>query len=510
MKKALISVWNKENVVELAQFLENNEFEIVSTGGTKKILEQNNINVTSISKITGIGSIMDGRVKTLNPKIFGGILADRSNEKHLNDLISIDGVEFDVVIVNFYPFEEQAANKDLDLEKAIEYIDIGGPSMIRAAAKNYKNVIPLCNPSLYSRFIDSYSKHGGIIPNSERVFFASKVFEMTTDYESKIFNYFSKNKDSSLPLNMNINLYQKSILRYGENPHQESGFYIDSLSKNIPWKQHQGKELSYNNYNDLESAFNISNEFSIPSCAIIKHANPCGFGVGDNLREAYRRAVSTDPVSYFGGIVGFNSRIDSKIAEELIEPFLECIIAPDISLKALEIFKSKKNLRVLTLNEKKPFNNLSVKSVAGGFIIQEQDVFIKDFDQFKLVTKKKITQSQKHAMKIGWKIVKYVKSNAIVIANENQVLGIGAGQMSRVDSVKIAIRKAQEAGFLLDNSILASDAFFPFSDSIELAAKNGILAVIQPGGSIKDDAIIEKADELDVAMVMTDERHFYH
>jgi len=510
LKKALISVWNKEGIVELAQFLINNEIEIVSTGGTKKILEQNNIDVTSIAEITDMGSIMDGRVKTLNPKIFGGILADRNNKNHLDDLAAIGGVEFDVVVVNFYPFQEEAANKEIDLEKAIEYIDIGGPSMVRAAAKNYKNVIPLCSPSLYTHFIDLYSKHGGVFSENERTFFASKVFEMTSDYESKIFNYFNRDIESNLPLNMNINLYQKSILRYGENPHQKSGFYINSISKNTPWEQHQGKELSYNNYNDLESAFNISNEFLSPACVIIKHANPCGFGIGNDLEEAYNRAVSTDPVSYFGGIVGFNRRIDSKMAKELVKPFLECIIAPEISPEALEIFKVKKNLRVLTLDNKKSFHNLSVKSVAGGFIIQEQDISMKDFDDFKLVTKKKINQSQKHAMKIGWKIVKYVKSNAIVIANKNQILGIGAGQMSRVDSVKIAIRKAQEAGFLLDNSIIASDAFFPFPDSIELAAENGIFGIIQPGGSIKDDAIIEKADELDITMIMTGERHFYH
>jgi phosphoribosylaminoimidazolecarboxamide formyltransferase/IMP cyclohydrolase len=268
--------------------------------------------------------------------------------------------------------------------------------------------------------------------------------------------------------------------------------------------------LSYNNYNDLESAFNIVNEFSEPACVIIKHANPCGFGIGDDLNIAYNRAVSTDPVSYFGGIVGFNRTIDLELAQELIKPFLECIIAPKISLEALEIFKEKKNLRILTLDDSNAFDNLSIKSSAGGFVIQDKDTTNEEFNNFDIVTEKKVNENQKRAMKIGWKIVKYVKSNAIVIANNQQVLGVGAGQMSRIDSLKIAIRKIKEAGLPLENSVLGSDAFFPFSDSIELAAENGISAVIQPGGSIKDEEVISKADELGMAMAMTGVRHFYH
>ena len=281
------------------------------------------------------------------------------------------------------------------------------------------------------------------------------------------------------------------------------------MTKSI-WKQHQGKALSYNNYNDLESAFCIANEFSEPSCAIIKHANPCGFGIGEDLSIAYERAVSTDPISYFGGIVGFNDVVDANLAKKLIKPFLECIIAPEFSQEALEIFKGKKNLRVLTLENTAAFSNLSIKSAAGGFVVQEIDSVKDDFNSFKLVTKEKNTEKQKQAMKIAWKIVKYVKSNAIVIANENQVIGIGAGQMSRIDSLKIAIRKIKEAGLSLDNAVIGSDAFFPFSDSIDLAYENGITTIIQPGGSIKDDEIIKRADELGVSIVMTGVRHFYH
>ena len=511
IRKALISVWNKEGIIKLANFLINNNIEIISTGGTKKALEENNIKVTSISEITGMDSVMDGRVKTLDTKIFGSILADRGNSNHLEDLDMIGGTQIDVVVVNFYPFEENAVKKNLNLEDSIEYIDIGGPSMLRAAAKNYKDVIPLCDYSLYQNFMDSFSNNNGIIPDEDRIFFAVKVFELTSDYESKIYNHFNKNnEDRILPDRLNISLYKQSELRYGENPHQMAGFYLNQSVDSNLWNQHQGKALSYNNYNDLESAFNIANEFSDPACVIIKHANPCGFGLGDNLNIAFSRAVSTDPISYFGGIVGFNKTIDLELAQELMKPFLECVIAPKISSEALEIFKRKKNLRILTIDNYKIFDSLSIKSSAGGFVIQEKDTTDEEFDDFNVVTVKKVNKKQKRAMKIGWKIVKYVKSNAIVIANKNQVLGIGAGQMSRIDSVKIAIRKIREAGLSMEDTILASDAFFPFSDSVVLAKKNGISAIIQPGGSIKDEEVISKANELDMTMVMTGIRHFYH
>jgi len=511
IKKALLSVWDKEGILDIAKFLETNNIEIISTGGTKKVLEENNIAVTSISDITGIDSIMDGRVKTLHPKIFGGILADRNNPNHLEDLSSIGGVKIDIVIVNFYPFEENAVKKKLDLEKSIEFIDIGGPSMLRAAAKNYKNVIPLCDSNLYEPFMNLFSKNNGFISDKDRTFFAVKVFELTSSYEAQIFNYFNKDESSkTLPSKLNINLYKKSELRYGENSHQKAAFYLKQKTTDNLWTQHQGKDLSYNNYNDLESAFSIVNEFSESACAIIKHANPCGFGIGKNLEIAYERAVSTDPVSYFGGIVGFNKIVDSNLAQKLVKPFLECIIAPGFSDSALEIFKTKKNLRILTLNNSDVFQDLSIKSAAGGFVVQEKDLEFDELDDFNVVTQKKVDKTQNQAMKIAWKIVKYVKSNAIVIANDQQVLGVGAGQMSRIDSLKIALRKVKESGLSLEGSVLGSDAFFPFSDSIELAHENGVCAIIQPGGSIKDHEIISKSDELGVAMIFTGVRHFYH
>ena len=513
IKRALISVWNKENILDLANFFSDNDIEIISTGGTKQTLQENNIAVRSISDITGMNSVMDGRVKTLHPKIFGGILADRNNASHLNDLDSIGAVKIDVVVVNFYPFEQNAIQQNLDLEKSIEFIDIGGPSMMRAAAKNFQHVIPLSNIHLYDPFMDSFNKNKGVIPKKDRLFFATEVFKMTSNYENKIFNYFNKEKqiDSTMPEELNLDLYKKSVLRYGENPHQSSAFYLDKNISDTVWTQHQGKDLSYNNYNDLESAFSIVNEFSEPACAIIKHANPCGFGIGDKLEVAYDRAVSTDPVSYFGGIVGFNKVVDSKLAKKLIQPFLECIIAPGFSDKALEIFKTKKNLRILTLKDVNAFSTLSVKSAAGGFIVQQKDSSFEELNSYDIVTSnKKINKKEKQAMKIAWKIVKYVKSNAIVIANENQVIGVGAGQMSRIDSLKIAIRKINESGLPIENAVIGSDAFFPFSDSIDLAHENSILTIIQPGGSIKDSEVIKRADELGVAMVMTGVRHFYH
>jgi len=512
IKRALLSVWDKEGILELAKFLDANNIEIISTGGTKKVLEENNIKVKSIPEITEMDSVMDGRVKTLHPKIFGGILADRNNPKHLEDLDAIGGVKIDIVVVNFYPFEENAIKENLDLEKAIEFIDIGGPSMVRAAAKNYKSVIPLSSASLYRDFMSSFSINRGVIPDSDRLNFATEVFNMTSDYENKIFNYFNKEDEKVLlPKELNIRLHKSSDLRYGENPHQAAAFYLEHNEKNeTVWRQHQGKDLSYNNYNDLESAFNIVNEFSESACAIIKHANPCGFGVGENLDIAYDRAVSTDPISYFGGIVGFNNIVDSKLAKKLIKPFLECIIAPGFSERALEIFKAKKNLRILTLRKTNAFEGLSIKSAAGGFVVQEKDLVFSELDSFNKVTDKKISKREKQAMKIAWKIVKYVKSNAIVIANDKQVLGVGAGQMSRIDSLKIAIRKIKDVGLSLEGAVLSSDAFFPFSDSIELASENGIAVIIQPGGSIKDDEVISKAKELNVAMIMTGIRHFYH
>jgi phosphoribosylaminoimidazolecarboxamide formyltransferase/IMP cyclohydrolase len=506
LKKALISVWDKNNVVELAKFLINQEFEIISTGGTKKILIENGIKVTSISEVTNFNEIMNGRVKTLHPKIFGGLLADRSNDQHLKDLKSINSSLIDLVVVNLYPFEEMASKKNMSLNKLIEYIDVGGPSMLRAAAKNYKSVITLSNPNMYEDFMIEYSKSKGDISSKKRKEYAKNVFLETSKYDSIIFNEFSKD-DNKMSDSLNINLSKDFDLRYGENPHQLASFYNDKT--NSSFKQLSGKKLSYNNFFDIETSIRIVGDFKENCCCIIKHSNPCGFALGQNLIDCFETAVSCDPVSYFGGIVGFNRKINSKIAKKLIEPFLECIVCPDIDNEALEILKMKKNLRVIIYNKNYDFSNISVRSVMGGVLSQTLSNNENSKD-WKIVTKKQPSSINLDALKLGWKIVKYVKSNAIVIADQKQILGVGAGQMSRVDSVKIAIQKSIENGFNLKKSILASDAFFPFSDSIELASKHGIKHFIQPGGSIKDQEIIKMADKLKVSMIFTGQRLFFH
>lgn len=510
-KRALVSVWDKTGIVEFCSLLVERNFEILSTGGTKKILQENNISVTSVSDLTGFGSIMDGRVKTLHPKVFGGILADRNNPNHINDLKSIKSREIDLVVVNLYPFVEEAVEKKLPLGEAIEYIDIGGPSMLRAAAKNHHSVISICDSNDYDNFIKDYDSSNGEISPSLREKYAAKIFNITSEYDSKIASYMSSFsiKNSELSNNININVDKSVDLRYGENPHQKAGFYISS-QKNIDWKQIQGKELSYNNYMDIDSALSIVRDFSEPSCSIIKHANPCGFAIGEDNVESFNRAVSCDPVSYFGGIVGFNQKVAPDLATLLIKPFLECIVAPDYDEESLEIFKSKKNLRIIKVNHGYNPSSYSIKNALGGYVVQEKDSVILDIDSCEIPTKKKPNENEKKAMLLGWKLVKYVKSNAILFANNNQLLGIGAGQMSRVDSVKIAIRKVQETGLSLKGAVMASDAFFPFSDSLEIAAEAGILSVIQPGGSIKDSEVISKANELGLSMVLTKIRHFYH
>ena len=507
IKKALISVWDKEGLIELAQFLVKHKVEIISTGGTAKYLEDNNIEVTPVSSITGMGAVMDGRVKTLNPKIFGGILADRGNPDHLDALKTMGGQQIDLIIVNLYPFVQEAVKNNLPMEKAIEFIDIGGPSMLRAAAKNYHSVSVLSDTQDYQIFMDNFKDND--ISLDCRKTLAAKVFQRTSEYDYNITQYFNKGQEDQLPDSKNIYIEKVQDLRYGENPHQSGAFYINK-GGDLPFKKYQGKALSYNNYLDLESAYNIANEFESPACAIIKHSNPCGFALGGNLLDSYQKAVTCDPISYFGGIVSFNGEVTSGLAEELVKPFLECIIAPSFTEDALKIFSKKKNLRVLSMPKNSLGSKYEIKSVSGGYLAQEKDSFKSDFDNLKVVTKKEPNQNEIEALKLGWKLVRYVKSNAIVIANNNQILGVGAGQMSRIDSVKIAIRKIKEFNLSLDGAIMASDAFFPFSDCVEIANEHGIKSIIQPGGSIKDDEVIKVANELDLSMVFTSIRHFYH
>ncbi len=402
-----------------------------------------------------------------------------------------------------------ALEDSITFNELIEYIDVGGPSMLRAAAKNYNSVVTLCDPKMYQDFIINFSNSNGEINLEQRKLYASKVFLETTKYDSVIYNKFLEQElVSSLPNSLNINLNKSFDLRYGENPHQEASYYTDKTSS--CWQQLSGKKLSYNNFFDMESAISIIREFEEPCCSIIKHSNPCGFSIGKNLSECFERAVSCDPISYFGGIVGFNKKIDSKIAKKLIEPFLECIVCPDVDDEALDILKMKKNLRVIKYNEKFNFSNSSIRSVMGGVLMQTLSEKTVEKNNWNVVTDSRPNKEHIKAMEIGWKLVKYVKSNAIVIANENQILGVGAGQMSRVDSVKIAIQKIKANGLDIKDAVLASDAFFPFSDSIEIAEKFGIKHFIQPGGSIKDKEIIKKANKLKVSMIFTNQRLFFH
>jgi len=508
ISRALISVWDKTGLSELVGFLHKHDIEIIATGGTQKTLEKSGIPVTPIETITGLPPIMGGRVKTISPKIFGGILADRDQPSHLEDLEQLNAIPIDLVVVNFYPFVSEAAEKNLEFRKAIEYIDIGGPSMVRAAAKNYHSVVPLCDPKQYPRFMEQFTKNDGRISIEFRQRYARDVFKMTAVYEAAIMAYFSKSDHELLPETLNITATREQQIRYGENPHQKAAFYRNIHDINH-WHQFQGKKLSFNNYSDIDSTIRIINEFTEPACVIVKHANPCGFGTGQNGLEAFHRAVATDPVSYFGGIVGFNREVPPDLALALIKPFLECVTAPSFTNEALRIFTKKKNLRVIRF-DKDQQNGLVLKSCSGGYLVQERDRDQHELEHLKIVTKRPPSNSELISMRLGWIISKYVKSNSIVLSDYRQVLGVGAGQMSRVDSVKIAVRKSQEAGLSLAGAIIASDAFFPFPDSLEIAAGAGITAVIQPGGSIKDDDVINRADELNMAMVFTGIRHFYH
>ena len=506
MKYAIISVWDKTGIVKFSNFLSEKGYTLISTGGTKKQLEDNGLKILSVSEITNNEAILDGRVKTIDYKLFGGILADKSNPEHMESLLNIKGVSIDLVVANFYPFEE-FSKKNLPLEELINYVDIGGPSMIRAAAKNYKSCLPICNSSLYDIFIEKFTSSNGNLSNEDREFFLKQAFRATSKYDLYISNYLSLDKESELSENISLSLSLDKNLRYGENPHQKAAFYIED-NKTIT--KHQGKELSYNNYLDVESAWSIVSDFQESCCVIIKHSNPCGFSINSDLSLAFDAACKSDPVSYFGGIVGFNSEVNEDLAKKIIVPFLECIIAPSFSKKALEVFKHKKNLRIITPNSDSISYNFSIRSALGGFLYQERDLYTCHVNEFELVTKIAPTPNEMEAVKLGWKLVKYVKSNAIVINNTKSLLGVGAGQMSRVDSVKIALRKADEFGLNLSYSIMASDAFFPFSDSVELAYEAGVKCIVQPGGSIKDDEVVKKADELGVPMLFTGKRHFLH
>lgn len=500
---ALVSVSDKQGIIELCNALLINKYRILATGKTAKLLLENGINCTEVSEFTGFPEIFEGRVKTLQPKIFGGILQRPDNEQDKLEALE-NGIELiDVVVVNLYPFPQVANRKDIDLETKVENIDIGGPSLIRAAAKNYKYVTVLTNPNQYNLFIEKLNKNE--IDEDYRKKLAVDAFSHTSYYDTIIANYFEKEFNlSKSHIRINYPIYEN--LRYGENPHQKAAFYG---SFNEYFEFLHGKDLSYNNIVDLNAAVELINDLPKISCAIIKHTNPCGAAISNDVFTAYTKALSTDPVSAFGGIVAFNDEVDLETAKKLNEIFLEIVVAPAFSADALEELKKKKNRRILKYIGAKKEDTI-IKSVIGGLLVQDADNSVFKNLELKLVTENSCKEEQFKDIELAWVICKHVKSNAIVYVKDGMVLGVGAGQMSRVDSAKIAVMKAKEHNHNLEGAVAASDAFFPFSDGLEEIVKAGINVIIQPGGSIRDNEVIEAANKNKISMYFTSIRNFKH
>ena len=516
IKRALISVSDKKGIVDFAKTLIKFNVEILSTGGTAKLFAENNIPVIEVSDYTGFPEMLDGRVKTLHPKIHGGILGKRDDEKHLQTMNKFNIPLIDLVVVNLYPFEATISKENCQLSEAIENIDIGGPAMIRSSAKNYNGVAVVTEASDYKMIEDTLKQNDGALNLECRFNLAKKAFEHTAKYDSAISNYLNgldKNRNVTYPNKLSLAFNKKMDLRYGENPHQSASFYVDEITNKgslASFKQLQGKELSYNNLNDADTAWECVKSFKLPSCVIVKHANPCGVGSSKDLLDAYKKAFLTDPTSAFGGIIACNTPLDKNTASQIITQFVEVVIAPSYEAESLKIFESKPNIRLLEVTLDNNFNAFELKKIGGGLLVQSPDNFNIDINHCKIVSKLKPNQEQMDDMLFAWRIAKYVKSNAIVFCKNNRTLGIGAGQMSRVDSTKIASIKAQNANLDLTNSVVASDAFFPFRDGIDVLAAAGAKCVIQPGGSLRDEEVISAADELGLVMLFTGYRHFRH
>ena len=515
INRALISVSDKTNILELAQVLKNLNIEIISTGGTASLLKSNNIEVTDVSDYTGFPEMLDGRVKTLHPKIHGGILAQKNNPQHIETLKKNNIPQIDLVIVNLYPFEETILKPEATLELAIENIDIGGPTMIRAAAKNYKSIAVLTNPNDYDDFLNQIKANKGKLDDQYRFKLAQIAFTHTAYYDSVISNYLSQENTQMIkfPKTLNLKMNRKMDMRYGENPHQEAAFYVEPKIQDgalANFTQIQGKELSFNNLNDSDTAWECVKLFSDPSCVIVKHANPCGVCSAKKIKDAYSGAFSTDSTSAFGGIIAINREMDLESAEIIMQQFVEVIIAPSYSIEAINTFKAKKNIRLLKVAINKLDDQFDFKKIGGGWLVQTNDNHKLDITKCRVVTKLKPSAEQLDDLNFSWEVAKHVKSNAIVFCKNKKTLAVGAGQMSRVDSTRIAAIKAENASISLTNSVVASDAFFPFRDGIDILASYGAKCVIQPGGSIKDDEVIKAADEHGLIMIFTDIRHFKH
>ena len=508
--RALVSVSDKTGLVEFVNGLQEFGWEIIATGGTQRLLEENGIKTIGISEVTGFPEICDGRVKTLHPKVHGGLLARRDDESHLQALRE-NNIDFiDMVCVNLYPFKQTISKGDVTMEDAIENIDIGGPSMLRSAAKNYRDVTVVCNPEDYDQILSEIKEFGNT-KQETRLKLSAKAYTHTAEYDCCIATFMREKADLNEKLFLEFDLVQ--TLRYGENPHQTAKFYREETPSAFSLsfaKQLGGKELSYNNIQDANAALNIVREFKEPFCVGLKHMNPCGAAIGKDIAEAWQRAYEADKVSIYGGIVAVNRELTEEVALAMKPIFLEIVMAPSFSKEALEVLSTKKNLRLLqvdmTASDKKVNQYVSVN---GGLLVQQLDTDTVQIEESMCVTKSKPTALQLSDLDFGWRVVKHVKSNAIVVVKDGQTLGIGAGQMNRVGSAEIALKEAQTAGFTTD-LVLASDGFLPFDDTVALAAQYGVTAIVQPGGSIRDEDAIAKANELGITMLFTGMRHFKH
>jgi len=512
VRRALVSVSDKAGVVEFARGLAACGFSILSTGGTAALLAREGIAVTEVSAYTGFPEMLDGRVKTLHPRIHAGLLARRDDAKHQAALANAGIEPIELLVVNLYPFQATIAREDCTLEEAVENIDIGGPAMLRAAAKNYGTVAAIVDPADYPRVLEELRTKGAVSAET-RLALARKVFAHTAAYDGAVANYLTSPDGAEYPEVLTLQFRKLQDLRYGENPHQSAAFYRDARAVAgalANYRQVQGKELSYNNIADADAAWECVKQFEEPACVIVKHANPCGAAVAATPQAAYERAFATDPVSAFGGIIGFNRALDPAAAQALTQQFAEVIIAPRVAPDALQVLASKANLRILEVPLAREHQAHDYKRIGGGLLVQSADSRMVERREMRVVTRKQPTEAQSADLAFAWRVAKFVKSNAIVFAGGRATLGIGAGQMSRVDSVRIAAQKAGAAQLSLRGAAVASDAFFPFRDGVDVLAQAGAAAVIQPGGSVRDDEVIAAADEHGIAMVFTGVRHFRH
>jgi len=513
--RALISVSDKAGVVEFARALLTHGVEILSTGGTAQLLKLNGIVATEVAQHTGFPEMMEGRLKTLHPKVHGGILARRDRPDHVRAMAEHGIAPIDMVVVNLYPFAQTVAKPGCTMEEAIENIDIGGPAMVRAAAKNHEFVAVVTDPADYASLTQKMKAGAGKLGFAERFALAAKAFSHSAEYDGMISSWLTARDANGavreFPDRLNLQFRLAQRLRYGENPHQSAAFYKE---RNPPrgtlagFTQLQGKELSYNNIADADAAWECCRTFDVPACVIVKHANPCGVAIADSPLAAYGNALRTDPTSAFGGIIAFNRRVDGATATAVAKQFVEVVIAPEYHPEALKAFSAKQNVRLLAIEAARDLNRLDMKRVGGGLLVQTADDY--DVAGLRIVTRREATKSEMNDLIFAFRVARYVKSNAIVFCRAGMTLGVGAGQMSRVDSTRIAAVKAKNAGLTLRGSVAASDAFFPFRDGLDVVARAGASAVIQPGGSVRDAEVIAAADEHGIAMVFTGMRHFRH